>query len=197
MDNILIDKDSDKGGTKMMNNKEFLLRNGNKVVIRNPVLEDAEPMIYLVKKADTESLFLAREPGEFNPSIEREQEIIGNVLEDTNSAWFIAEYNGQVVGQGSVGLIRSYQRYRHRAGVAFVILKEYWQLGIGGRLMQQCIEWTRGKNVEKLELEVVCDNIRALQMYESFGFKITGTIHKALKYKDGSYADEYFMELDL
>jgi RimJ/RimL family protein N-acetyltransferase len=181
----------------IINEKEVLLKNGSKVVLRNPVIEDAEAMIALVKKADTESKFLAREPGEFNPSIEREREIIRNVLDDADSAWCIAEYNGQVVGQCSVGLIRSYQRYRHRAGVAFVILKDYWNLGIGGKLMQQCIEWAHMKKVEKLELEVVSDNSRALHMYESFGFKIAGTNHKGLKYADGSYADEYFMELVL
>lgn len=180
-----------------INNKEYLLKNGNNVIIRNPVLEDAEALIALIKKADTESKFLAREPGEFGPSIESEQDMIRNVIDATDRAWFIAEYNGKVVGQCSIGLVMSFQRYRHRAGVAFVILKDYWHLGIGGKMMLECIEWAHMNNVEKLELEVVCDNTRALHMYESFGFKIAGTNHKALKYTDGYYADEYYMELDL
>lgn len=188
-----------KGMTDIMtiNNKEFLLKNGSKVVLRSPVIEDAEAIIAVIKKADTESKFLAREPGEFKATLEREQEIIRAVLEDSDRAWFIAEYNGQVIGQCSVGLINSYQRYRHRAGVAFVLLKDYWQLGIGGKMMLECIEWAHTKNIEKMELEVVCDNSRALKMYESFGFKIAGTNHHALKYGDGSYADEYIMELVL
>lgn len=177
--------------------KEFPLKNGSSVIIRKPVIEDAEAIIAVIKKADTESKFLAREPGEFKATIERERDIIKAVLEDQDRAWFVAEYNGQVVGQCSVGLINGYQRYRHRAGVAFVLLKDYWQLGIGGKMMLQCMEWARGKNIEKLELEVVSDNSRALKMYESFGFRIAGTNHHALKYGDGSYADEYLMELVL
>lgn len=182
----------------MINEKnEFPLKNGSSVIIRKPVIEDAEAIIAVIKKADTESKFLAREPGEFKATIEREREMIRSVLDDSDRDWFVAEYNGQVVGQCSVGLINSYQRYRHRAGVAFVLLKDYWQLGIGGKMMLQCIEWAHRKNIEKLELEVVSNNSRALRMYESFGFKIAGTNHNALKYGDGSYADEYLMELVL
>lgn len=182
----------------MINNKqEYLLKNGCIVIIRKPVLEDAESIVALIEKADTESKFLAREPGEFKTSIEREKDIIRHVIDDTDSTWFIAEYNGQVIGQCSISLVRRYQRYRHRAEVAFVILKNYWHLGIGGKMMLQTIQWAHLKNVEKIELDVVCDNSSAIQMYESFGFKIAGNIHKALKYNDGSYADEYFMELDL
>lgn len=36
-------------------------------------------------------------------------------------------------------------------------------------------------------------NKRALRMYKSFGFEVTGTRPRALKYPDGSYADEYMM----
>jgi len=180
-----------------MNNKEYLLKNGNSVIIREPLLEDAEAMLNLIVAADTESKFLAREPGEFNISMEREKEIIKSIIDDADRTWFIAEYNCQVIGQCNINLINKYKRYRHRAAVSFVILKDYWNLGIGGKMMKQCIEWARLKNIEKIELDVVCNNSRALHMYESFGFKITGTIHNALKYSDGSYEDEYYMELEL
>ncbi len=36
-------------------------------------------------------------------------------------------------------------------------------------------------------------NNRAKSLYEQFGFKETGKNFRALKYDDGSYADEYIM----
>lgn len=34
---------------------------------------------------------------------------------------------------------------------------------------------------------------RALHLYESFGFEISGIFPRAMRYPDGSYADEYRM----
>ena len=71
---------------------------------------------------------MAREPGEFCMSVEQEESIIQNKCNDEDSAWFVAEYEGKLVGQCSVGLVRSNLRYRHRAQVAFVILRDYQRL---------------------------------------------------------------------
>ena len=74
-----------------------------------------------------------------------------------------------------------------------MILKEYQGLGIGGKMMEECIKWCRGKEVTQIELDVVTANQKALSMYRSFGFEVTGTLPKALRYTDGTYADEYKM----
>jgi len=63
--------------------------------------------------------------------------------------------------------------------------------------MQECINWCKEQGVEQLELEVVTQNSRAISMYKSFGFEIYGTKKHALKYENGTYADEYFMCLFL
>lgn len=172
---------------------KYILKNGKNVVIRKPKPEDAESIINVMSIADTETLFLARNPGEFSTSDKREREIITNILNDNDAEWFVAVYEGKVIGQCSVGLVRKSARYRHRAEVAFVILKEYWNLGIGGKMMEECIKWCKGKGVTQMELDVVKDNDKAIKMYRDFGFEITGTISKALHYQDGTYADEYIM----
>lgn len=172
---------------------EYLLRNGKKVTIRKPNVEDAKAIINVMTIADTETLFLARNPGEFCTPVEREKQIIENVLADNDSEWFVAEYDNKVIGQCSVGLVRRNARYRHRAECAFVILKDYCSLGIGGKMMEECIKWCREHGVTQLELDVVKNNERALKMYQKFGFEIIGTKEMALKYQDGTYADEYLM----
>ena len=176
---------------------EYKLKNGNSVLIRKPILDDAQAIINIITVADSETKFLARNPKEFNITEEQEKEFIRNILEDVDQDWFVAEYDGKIVGQCSVGLIRRTERCRHRAEVTFVILKKYCGLGIGGKLMQQCINWCKNKNVTQIELSVVEDNKPAINMYESFGFRVAGTIPKAIKYKDGTFADELFMVLEL
>ena len=104
---------------------------------------------------------------------------------------------GQVVWQCSVGLIRKTERCRYRAEVTFVILKKYCGIGIGWKLMQECINWCKDKNVTQIELRVVEDNKSAIAMYEAFGFKVTGAVPKAMCYKDGTFADEKLMVLEL
>ena len=47
--------------------------------------------------------------------------------------------------------------------------------------------------VEQLELEVVTENRRAISLYQKMGFRICGTLPDNMKYKDGTYADVYWM----
>ncbi|MCH5265830.1 MAG: GNAT family N-acetyltransferase [Lachnospiraceae bacterium] len=172
---------------------KYSLKNGKTVIIREPQVKDAEGIISVMTKVDTETLFLARNPGEFCTTVEKEKRIIDSVLNNPNCTWFIAEYTGRIVGQCSVGLVRGYQRYRHRAEVAFVILKDFCNIGIGGKMMLECLKWCTDNNVSQVELDVVTTNERALAMYKSFGFEVVGTLPNALRYPDGTYADEYKM----
>ena len=172
---------------------DYSLKNGKKVIIQKPTVEDAEAIIHVMTTDDTETLFLARNPGEFCTPVEREKQIIENVLADNDVEWFVAEYDNKVVGQCSVGLVRRNARYRHRAEVAFVILKDYCNIGIGGRMMEECIKWCKEHGITQIELDVVKNNERAVKMYQNFGFEIIGMKEKALKYQDGTYADEYLM----
>lgn len=172
----------------------YALKNGKSVFIRKPYLDDAEQIINVMKAADEETKFLARNPGEFKFTVEQEKAVIASVLnDDYRRMWFVPEYEGKIVGQCYVGLVRNNERYLHRASVSFILLKEYWGIGIGGKMMQECIKWCEAHNIEQMELDVLKDNERAIAMYQGFGFEIVGTIPNALKYADGTYGDEYLM----
>lgn len=173
---------------------DYRLKNGETVTIRPPVRSDAQGMVDLFHAADRESRFLIRNPGEFGFTVEQEAALIQSVEENPDLQWYAAFYQGRLVGQSSAGLVNGrWQRCRHRAQVGFVVRKDSWGLGIGGRLMENCLAWCKERGCEQVELEVVAQNQRALGMYESFGFAVTGTRLRALKYPDGTYADEYCM----
>lgn len=172
---------------------EYLLKNGKKVVIRTPVEGDAENLIALIAAADGETPFLARNPGEFQTSVEQEKSIIADIRSSTQGTWFVAECQGKLVGQCSVGRVRALSRYQHRAEVAFLVLADYCDMGIGGRLMEECLRWCRENQITQVELGVVTTNERAFAMYKNFGFEVMGTIPNALCYLDGTSVDEYQM----
>ena len=176
---------------------KYKLKNGKNIIVRKPKIEDAEAIINVISVADSETRFLARNSGEFNITVEQEKIFISNILNDNNRELFVAEYEGKIIGNCSVGLVGEYERLKHRAEVSFVLLKKYCGMGIGGKLMQQCITWCKDKNITQIELTVIASNKRAINMYENFGFKVMGTIPKAFRYQDGSFADEKFMVLEL
>ena len=46
---------------------------------------------------------------------------------------------------------------------------------------------------EQAELEVAAANAPAIGLYRKLGFEVTGTLPRAMKYADGTYADFLFM----
>lgn len=184
-------------GSKELYRKEYLLKDGQQLIVRIPESGDAQGLINQMQAVDRETKFLARESDEFNFTVEQEREFIKNCTNDENSCFLIAELDGRIIANCSVGLIQDKKRYLHRAAMGIAVVKDYWNKGIGRIMMQECINWCKEKGVEQLELEVVTQNTRAVSMYKNFGFEIYGTMKHALKYSDGTYADEYFMILFL
>lgn len=184
-------------GSKELYRKEYLLNEGQQLIIRIPEPGDAQGLINQMQTVDGETKFLARESDEFNFTVEQEREFIKNCTNDENIRFLIAELDGRIIANCSVGLIQNKKRYLHRAAMGIAVMKDYWNKGIGKKMMQECINWCKEKGVEQLELEVVAQNNRAVSMYKSLGFEIYGTKKHALKYGDGTYADEYYMILFL
>lgn len=176
---------------------KYELKGNKQLIVRVPEVSYAQGLIYYMKDVDCETRFLAREPGEFGFTLEQEEAFIRSLADDKNSQLLIAEVDGQIVANCSVGIVMNNRRYLHRAALGISVRQAFWGMGIGRIMMEECIKWCRNNGVEQLELEVVTHNDRALAMYKSLGFEIHGKKKHALKYSDGKYADEYFMILFL
>lgn len=150
-----------------------------------------------MQTADRETKFLAREPEEFSFTLEQEKAFIRARANDINCCFLVAELDGEIVGSCNVGRVSMQKRFLHRAATGLLLKKDYWNRGIGTNMMRQCISWCRENGIEQLELDVVTQNTRAIAMYKKFGFEIHGTKKHALKYADGTYADEHIMCLFL
>jgi len=173
--------------------ENYNMKDGRQLNVRVPEVRDAQALIDYMKEVDCETRFLAREPGEFGFTLEQEEAFISCLADDSNRHLLIAEVEGQIVANCSVGIVMNNRRYLHRAALGISVKRDYWGLGIGRIMMNECISWSKMNGVEQLELEVVTNNESALDMYKSLNFEIYGTKKHALKYNDGTYADEYFM----
>jgi ribosomal protein S18 acetylase RimI-like enzyme len=60
-------------------------------------------------------------------------------------------------------------------------------------MLETILEVARKLGYEQAELEVIAGNDQAIALYEKLGFRKYGTFPDNMKYKDGSYADAYWM----
>ena len=80
--------------------------------------------------------------------------------------------------------------------VGYRMGREYWNKGIGSALMAALIDHAKNAGIEIIDLEVRCDNIRAIRLYEKFGFKRLCTYPSFFRIGN-EYYDFELMCLDL
>ena len=105
--------------------------------------------------------------------------------------------DGRVAGNCQIGWTKSIKT-RHRASLAIALLKEYWSQGIGTRMFEELIRIAKNnENLLQLELEFVEGNSRARALYEKMGFRIAGIRPIAIRLKNGTLLNEYYMVREL
>lgn len=173
------------------------LADGRECVLRNAGLEDAEALIEYLKVTAQETPFLVKEPEEITLTVEEEREFIQKRMDSEKELLLIGEIDGEHVGNCSVMAVSSLSRYRHRCSIGIALYQKFCGLGIGKEMFAAILEVAKECGYEVAELEVVASNEHAVHMYENFGFEIYGTQKHNMKYKDGNYADAYFMMKEL
>ena len=173
--------------------RTITLKDGRSCTLRPTHPDDAAEMIAYMKQIAEETLFTLRTPEEVTFTLEQERDILGNLLEDQCSVMILAEVDGQVAGNCSISGMGYKSRIRHRCSMAIALKKDYWNLGIGTAMISYLTELAKEIGFEQMELDVVADNERGIKLYEKCGFAETGKHLRALKYDDGTYADEIIM----
>ena len=179
--------------------KEYLLKNGLKVVVKTPEIEDAYNIVNHIIAVARSTHFLLSEPEDFQKyldDIDLEKEKLRQ-YRDGKDYMFAVYLDGIVIANSNLNFF-NHLKDRHRARVGIGIQKEYWNLGIGTILFNEMIETARNTpGIEQIELEVISINERAKHLYEKMGFRKVGTLPHQLKLPDGTYYDEDVMVLFL
>lgn len=156
--------------------------------------EDAKAILEFTKKvgSETDNLTFGAEGLDITP--EEEASFLREMQNTPNAVFLCAWKDDELIGTGFLGGM--HKRMRHRARLAISILKSEWNKGVGSAMMDKLIGFAKERSIEIVELEVRCDNKRAMHLYEKYGFRHIGTSPAFFKV-NGEYIDFELMYLDM
>lgn len=164
----------------------------NTYIIREAVSDDAEKMISYLNQAGGESDNLLYGENEFIVPIKRVKRKLAMSKDSDNSIILIALENEQIISRAELeGYYEA--RIRHRAKLSISVKKEYWNQGIGTEMLKRIIGQAKKMKIGIIELEVISDNVRGINLYHKMGFIDIG-IYKKYFYVNGIYKDAVMMQ---
>ncbi|MBZ9621447.1 GNAT family N-acetyltransferase [Clostridium sp. FP2] len=183
-------------GTELLNYilKEIELKNGQKLILRKPIIEDAKRMIEYLNIVGGESENLLFSKDEFRLTVEQEIEHIKSISTGANTLMVLGIINNKIV---SIAQISSPNRKRiaHNSDVSISVKKEYWKNGIGSAVMEELIRFAKENDtIRNISLGVKASNKNAIMMYQKCGFEKIG-VHKNYFNINGNFDDEILMDL--
>lgn len=173
--------------------KEIVLHNGKRAVLKSPCAEDAEKMLNYIRKACGETEFLLRYPEEWDITVEQEAAWADRLRSSPDTLGITCYVDGEVAGNCEIRFMGG-MKTSHRAVIAIAILRDFWNLGIGSAMFRELIDAARKRGTEIMELEVFQGNERARHLYEKFGFRVVSERPNVFKLRDGTYQNEFYMQ---
>lgn len=143
------------------------------IIIEKASSMDAEVMLKYMKQigGETDNLTFGAEG--LSLTVKEEAAYLKQIQNSKDGVIFVAKDNGRIIGDASLN--RLPRRMNHRGDFGIAVLKEYWNQGIGNRLLEEVINFAKENSFEVIELQVRSDNTAAIHLYEKFGFQKFGT----------------------
>lgn len=176
--------------------KTYVLKNGQTLLLREAVPDDAPRVLAYLNRVGGESDNLLFGKDGFPMPVERERAFLESQRKEEKSIMLAGFVGEELVSISSVNALTSRKRVAHRAGVAISVGKPYWNQGVGRRAMETLIQFAKNCGLEVLQLEVRADNAPAIALYEKVGFEKMGLYKKFMKV-DGQDFDAWYMNLYL
>jgi len=161
-------------------------------ILRCPRISDATELSKLRMQIDGETEYLDREAGEGFLAPEDFEKLIYEDSIAERTLFLVAEVDGKIVGFTRCEGNRL-NRFKHKAEFGICVLLEYCGAGIGKVLMEHILMWADSIGIEKITLNVVQTNTKAIQLYKKFGFVEEGLLIKDRIHKDGLYYNTLVM----
>lgn len=102
-------------------------------------------------------------------TLAEEQAYLRHQVGSADNAQYFAKVDGTIIGTASLN--RKPNRMHHRGVLGISLRKAWWGCGAASALMEALLAFARENAFEQLNLEVRSDNIRAIRLYEKYGFQ--------------------------
>ena len=178
-------------------NKEYTLRDGRKLCLRNGDAPDGEAALAVFNETHAETEYLLSYPEESSMTAGQEAEFLAQKAQNPREIEILAFVDDRLAGTAGIDAVGSQCKLQHRAEFGIGILQEYWGLGIGYALTEACIDCARQAGYLQLELDVVAENARAMALYKKLGFVEYGRNPRGFRKKDGAFQELVYMRKEL
>ncbi len=170
----------------------FTLRDGRTCTIRLMIEDDAAELCDVFPKTHVESDFLNWLPGEFQMTVEEERRFLRDTLACQPSIGLVVVVDGCIIAMGGAHA-NPRKRYKHHSEFGLTVLKAFWGMGIGRKIMETLDDWGRSAGLHKATLCVFHDNAGAIALYRSMDFIDQGRLVDHALRADGTYGDVIMM----
>lgn len=168
----------------------FIDIDGGRVEVRPAKPSDARGWIDLLVEVSRQDRYILLE------SVNTSRRELGRIFRFgawcDQTAAVVAVAGPRVIGQ--LTTTRNRNIYAHTAEIGMSVQTDYRGKGIGAGLIEGAKDWSRTFGVEKLVLNVVPQNSRAIRFYEKMGFVSEG--HRS-RHAKLSYGYEDLIEMSL
>ena len=141
---------------------------------------------------ETDNLSFGSEGVPLTP--EEEQAYLRAQVDSPDRAQFVARADGEIIG--TVSLIRKPGRMRHRGVFGISLKRAWWGCGAAAAMTEAALAFARENGFVQLDIEVRSDNVRAIRLYEKYGFRKLCTFPAFFRF-DGQNVDFDLMLLQL
>ena len=173
------------------------LKNKQALTISYPEPEQAQDIINYLNLVGGESDYLLFGKNEFPTSAADEAKLLASWKTGTSNLMLAGNVNNEIISILTLARPKR-PRLLHLGELGITVRKDFWNIGVGSQMISSMFEWVskHDKNLTKITLEVVEDNIPALALYEKFGFKKEG-LKTRCSYVNGKYYNSVIMGVEL
>jgi len=164
-------------------------RNGIDLILRKPKVGDAEEILTFAKALFNSTDQVLTTSEEFTVTPEQEKQWIEDSLQNPDKLILVAAKEEEIVGLLDFAP-KTKRKNAHTGEFGVSVRSGFQGMGIGRMLVESLIRWAKdNQHIEKVFLNVMATNLRAIELYKKLGFQEEGRHIRAIKQLNGDYVD--------